>query len=105
MSSMLRAQSPCGANVLVSRPNQLTPLIWTTRPSASTMLPPSVRKGPAPNGSPPVAACADAVDALPIGNTATPTSAPTSTAAVAIPNNLRISDDTTPPQCAAPQGL
>src|SRR5947209_7834574 len=51
MASRLRAHSPCGANVLVSMPNQLTPVRCTTLPSASTMLPPSVRNGPAPSGA------------------------------------------------------
>src|SRR5262245_12547054 len=46
MFSKLRAHSPCGANVLVSRPNQLTPVRRTSRPAPSTSLALVARSGP-----------------------------------------------------------
>src|SRR5262252_3031067 len=45
MSCQLRAQSPWGANALVSKPNQATPVNRTSRPLASTILAPAVRRG------------------------------------------------------------
>src|SRR5215831_12000358 len=45
MSCQLRAQSPCGANAFVSKPNQATPVNRTSRPFASTTFPPTVWRG------------------------------------------------------------
>src|SRR5262245_61502609 len=51
MSSILRVRRPMGAKPFVSMPDQLTPVTRTSRPAASTSLPPSARSGPAPGGS------------------------------------------------------
>src|SRR5262249_44045256 len=45
MSSTLRAHRPWGAKVSVSRPNQLTPVMWNSCPVASTSLAPAARSG------------------------------------------------------------
>src|SRR5262249_61945964 len=45
MSCQLRAHSPWGANALVSKPNQATPVNRTSRPLASTTLDPTVWRG------------------------------------------------------------
>src|SRR5690349_18694928 len=52
MLCQLRIPSPSGAHDCVSRPNQLTPVRRTSRPSGSTSLEPAAFRGP---GDPPAA--------------------------------------------------
>src|SRR4030088_2288011 len=54
MSCQLRARSPCGAKLLVSKPNQATPVNCTSCPLPLTTFPPTVRRAtalPAPPGA------------------------------------------------------
>ncbi len=51
MESMERDQSPCGENVPVSMPNQLTPAICTGLPAESTIWLPEVVNQPGASGN------------------------------------------------------
>src|SRR5438552_312780 len=54
-------QMPCGIRLLVSKPNQLTPVNRTTLPAESTIFDPEVDQNPSPGAA---AASCEAVSAI-----------------------------------------
>src|SRR5215471_7757706 len=52
---------PCGMRLLVSKPNQLTPVNRTTLPAESTIFDPEVDQNPSPGAA---AACCEAVSKI-----------------------------------------